>query len=142
MSNFTTLLVVSPLPDGKHWRIVLPFVYAVGHKDSPDRIEVPAGFVTDFASSPPAVWSIIPPWGRYGKAAVLHDYLYQSIYWMLEQPQYRALFVHHYYALNNPRKFADDIFREAMIVLGVKPWRVSLMYWGVRVLGWLAWPRK
>jgi len=37
---------------------------------------VPAGFVTDFASTPRALWSVIPPTGRYQLAAVVHDFLY------------------------------------------------------------------
>jgi len=94
----------------------------VGYEGSRDRVTVPAGFVTDFASSPPAVWSLIPPWGKYGKAAVVHDYLYQT----------KA----------RSRKEADDIFREAMVVLQVDSVRVFLMYWAVRLFGWLAWPKK
>lgn len=37
-------------------------------------IVVPAGFVTDFASTPRALWSVIPPTGRYQLAAVVHDF--------------------------------------------------------------------
>ena len=118
MSSFTSPLVVSPLPDGRSWRLVYQFGYDVGHKDSGDRITVPIGFVTDFASTPPAIWWIIPPWGQYGKAAVIHDYLYQTH--------------------KRTRKQADDIFREGMVVLQVNPVRVFLMYWAVRLFGWLA----
>ena len=119
MSSFTTPLVVSPLPDGRRWRLVFQFGYDVGYEGSGDRITVPAGFVTDFASTPPPIWTIIPPWGKYGKAAVIHDYLYQTH--------------------KRTRKQADDIFREAMVVLGVDPVRVFLMYWAVRLFGWAAW---
>ena len=119
MSSFTTPLVVSPLPDGRRWRLVFQFGYDVGYEGSGDRITVPAGFVTDFASTPPPIWMIIPPWGKYGKAAVIHDYLYQRH--------------------QRTRKQVDDIFREAMVVLGVDPARVFLMYWAVRLFGWPAW---
>jgi len=119
MSSFTTPLVVSPMPDGRKWRLVFQFCYGVGKKYSHDRITVPVGFVTDFASSPPPVWFIIPPWGKYGKAAIIHDYLYQT--------------------KQRSRKEADLIFREAMTVLGVAKWRVFLMYYGVRIFGFLAW---
>jgi len=122
MSSFTTPLVVSPLPDGRHWRLVLKFGYDVGRKGSNDRITVPAGFITDFASSPPPIWWLIPSWGKYGKAAVIHDYLYQH--------------------RTRTRKEADNILREAMLVLNVAPWRVSLIYRGVRMFGWLAWRRR
>ncbi|MBA7657304.1 hypothetical protein ES703_65241 [subsurface metagenome] len=119
MSSFTTPLIVSPLPDGRKWRLIAQFGYDVGKKGSGDRITVPVGFITDFASSPFIVWSFIPKWGKYGKAAIVHDYLYQT--------------------KQRTRKEADDIFREAMGVLGVASWRISLMYWGVRSFGWLAW---
>ena len=138
-SSFTTPLIVSPLPDGRKWRLVRPFSYHIGSKYSKDIIWVPVDFVTDFASVPRILWAFLPYWGKYGKGAVLHDYLYQFIRWMLEQPQYKPLFDHFYYAKDNPRKFADDIFYEAMLVGKTKPWKAKLMYRGVRLLGWLAW---
>jgi Protein of unknown function (DUF1353) len=39
-------------------------------------IVVPAGFVTDFASTRRAIWAVLPPVGRYQLAAVVHDFLY------------------------------------------------------------------
>ncbi|GAI33030.1 unnamed protein product, partial [marine sediment metagenome] len=66
-----------------------------------------------------ALWTFLPAWGKYGKAAVVHDYLYQT--------QTRT------------RKFADDVFYEAMLVSGTKPWKAMAMYRAVRLFGWLAW---
>jgi hypothetical protein len=40
-------------------------------------IEVPAGFETDFASIPRALWALIPPRGRYNRPAIVHDFLYR-----------------------------------------------------------------
>src|SRR5678810_817023 len=40
-------------------------------------IEVPAGFCTDFASIPRIVWPVIPPRGRFNRAAFVHDLLYR-----------------------------------------------------------------
>ena len=119
MSSFTTRLEVSPMPDGRRWRLIRTFFYDVGREGSGDTIKVPTGFVTDFASSPPQIWWLIPPWGKYGKAAIIHDWLYQT-------------------GLRT-RKQADEIFLEGMIILGVTPWRRRLMYRGVRLFGWLAW---
>ena len=118
MSSFTTELEVSPMPDGRRWKLLKKFTYHVGHKRSKDKITVPAGFVTNFASSPFFVWSFIPSWGKYGKAAIIHDYIYQT--------------------KSRTRKEADYIFKEAMLVLSVAKWRVFLMYWGVRLFGWLS----
>ena len=119
MSEFTDILLVSPLADGKTWVIHKEFTYYVGELGSDEMIKVPVGFQTDFASVPRPFWSIVPKWGKYGKAAIVHDYCY----W--EQ---------HY-----PRKQADEIFREAMGVLGVALWRNFLMYWAVRLFAQAAW---
>lgn len=81
---------------------------------------VPADFRTDFASVPPVLWFIFPPWGRYTRAAILHDYLYT---------QYDVC----------SRFFADAIFREAMASLGVPYWKRLAAYYAVRLLGWTRW---
>ena len=122
MSSFTTPLIVTILPDGRRGKLFHQFTYHIGTKYSKDFITVPVGFVTDFASSPFFVWSFIPPWGRYGKASVLHDYCYSI-------------------NLHN-RKWADSVFREAMIVGGTPIWKAKLMYWGVRTFGWIPWLLK
>ena len=57
-----------------HWRVCVPFSYYVGG-DPKRRVYVEAGYLTDGASVPRAAWSIIPPWGQYGQAAVVHDLL-------------------------------------------------------------------
>jgi hypothetical protein len=116
MSSFTKALVVSPLENGRNWRLVEPFVYEIGSLGSGDEISVPAGFETDFTSVPRPLWWLIPPWGRYGKAAILHDWLYVS------KPC--------------DREKADRVFLEAMTVLAVPRWKRTAMYWAVRLFGW------
>ena len=63
--------------DDHDWIVLKPIVYIIG--DTNDHIIVPAGFVTDLASIPKEFWG--PPWyltptGQYGRAAIIHDYLY------------------------------------------------------------------
>jgi hypothetical protein len=53
------------------WVLLCPVVY-FGRED---RFEVPAGFDTDFASVPRVFWWLVPRYGRYTKASVLHDHL-------------------------------------------------------------------
>ena len=61
--------------DSKFWITVEDMVYVIGSTN--DRITVPRGFVTDFASIPKALWSLgLSPYGQYSRAAVIHDYLY------------------------------------------------------------------
>lgn len=122
MSSFTTRLVVSPLADGKRWRLAVPFEYHVGAEESGDVITVPRGFTTDFASVPRAFWSLFPPWGTYGKASVLHDYLY-----VMQQ---------------RPRAECDGIFLEAMKVLGVNIATRTTLWSAVRTWGWIAWRKR
>ena len=60
--------------DGRNWVIRKDFGYAVGSEDSGEVIDLPTGFVTDFASVPRPLWWLYPKWGKYGNAAVIHDY--------------------------------------------------------------------
>lgn len=122
MSRFTDVLLVSPLADGKTWVVMRPFGYQVGAETSGDSVEVAVGFQTDFASIPRLLWVVLPKWGTYGNATVIHDWLY----W--EQAR--------------PRVSADAIFFEAMGVLGVRSTLKYPMYWAVRSFGWLAWYRN
>jgi len=119
MSRFTENLVVTPLMDGKTWVILCDFGYAVGSEDSDDVINVPISTQTDFASIPRIFWAILPRWGKYGNAAVIHDWLYKD--------------------QQLSRKQADDIFLEAMGVLCVSAWQKHTIYWAVRAFGWWAW---
>lgn len=107
--------------DGRRWRVIEAFEY-VPLKDS--VVLVPAGFLTDFASIPRVFWRVIgPPTGfgsPYGKAAVLHDFLYQC-------PGRRT------------RKDCDDVFLDAMEMSGVGRVRRTVIYLAVRAGGGAAW---
>lgn len=124
MSTFTTPLDLRFL-DGKDFALLREFVYHVGAKDSGEEIHVPTWFVTDFASVPRFFWRFVPPVGPYGKAAVIHDYIYRT--------------AGH---LGYTRLQADQIFLEAMEVLGVKKWKRRAMYRGVRMGGKKAWQKE
>lgn len=87
-------------------------------------IRIPAGFVTDFASIPRVLWNILPPTGRYGKAAVVHDWLYQT----------RDAGTHKVW-----RDEADAVLREGMVALKVPWWQRWMIYVGIRIGGGVAW---
>ncbi len=125
MSSFLTPLVVTPLDDGINWQVDKPFEYRIGGEMSSEVITVPVGFITDFASIPQIFWNILPPWGTYGKAAVIHDMLYKS----------QGLVGKYSYT----RKQCDLIFLEAMIVLNVSKFKRWLIYYAVRWFGQAAW---
>ncbi len=119
MSKFTNVLIVSPYPDGRTWYLRSEFGYDRGAEDSGNTIMVPVGFATDFASIPRPFWAILPKWGKYGNAAVIHDFLY--------------------FRQDLPRKEADDVLREAMVVLKVVLWQRFVIYHAVRWFGFFAW---
>ena len=113
MSKFTTPAVLEMLDDYR-WRLVEPFEFWLTDDES-DVISIPAGYITDLASVPRILWALFPPHGRYAKAAIIHDWLYDN-------------------ALRT-KKEADMIFLDGMTVLGVPRWRRSLMYAAVRLFG-------
>jgi hypothetical protein len=100
--------------DGRAWRLLSAFTF--GSVTLARVIEVPRGFETDFASIPRVLWPWLPPTGRYGKAAVIHDFLY------------RTLGV-------ATRAEADQVLGEAMEELGVGWWTRQVIYRGVRLGG-------
>ncbi|MET8779882.1 DUF1353 domain-containing protein [Nocardia sp. NPDC004654] len=60
--------------DAKFWRLSEPLVY----RGDVQEFTVPTGFRTDFASVPRALVWLIPRYGAYTRAAILHDYLLRS----------------------------------------------------------------
>ena len=72
LGGFSGEVVVKPiLPEGTRWMLVEPFSYHAAR----DTFTVPAGFVTDFASVPRVFVWLLPRYGRWTQAAILHDYL-------------------------------------------------------------------
>lgn len=110
--SFHSPLTLTPDDAGRNWTLDASFVY----DSSVGPITVPAGFVTDFASVPKLLWNILPPFGRYGKAAIVHDYLYRT-------QGYAS------------KPVADAIFLEAMKALGVGRLTRYTMFYAVRLFG-------
>ena len=69
-----TPVFLKPFIDGRNWIVGEVLTYKIGI--SQDSITVPVGFVTDFASIPPALQSFIQQNGPSLLPAVVHDYLY------------------------------------------------------------------
>ncbi len=95
--------------DGKWFSVFRAFWYVA---ESTKVFQIPEGTKTDFASIPRGFRWLISRVGKYGKAAVLHDHLCSS--------------------KKTSRKEADQIFLEAMKVLGVGWLKRRTMYFGVR----------
>ncbi|MDD2267464.1 DUF1353 domain-containing protein [Sulfuricurvum sp.] len=113
MSSFTTPLVGEWTNDDMtQFKLTQEFEYVA---NDGSVYSVPIGFITDFASTPKWLRWLIPPIGKYGKAAVLHDYLYKT----------------HSVGKNK----ADQLFLEAMQVLKVHHWNARIMYEAVVIFG-------
>lgn len=147
-----------------------PLEYRVGSAEAGPIIVVPVGFETDFASIPWGVRNTFPPLGRHARAAIIHDFLYRvqgdlpRTLWHLQAPgvpldrrvsvagpMLGPPDVQAYLELTKARPEvnattytraqADDIFREAMAVLGVSVWMRNLMHRAVRLGGGGGWGR-
>lgn len=129
MSSFTTPLRVEPIDD-KFWKILETFEYHVGDLDSGFLVRVPKGYTTDFATVPRFLWNIVPPWGTYGKACVVHDYLLDNGHQIIKADKVGERLS------TVTRKKVDKIFLEAMEVLEVNYVLRYAMYAAVRVYSW------
>jgi hypothetical protein len=112
MSGFAngTVVDVEEIND-RYWRLLK----SIDYRGMKDLFQVPVGQETDFASVPRVFVWFLPRYGRYTKAAILHDYL-----WNVEVP--RGL----------SRLDADGIFRQAMRELEVPFLRRWIMWAAVR----------
>ena len=129
MAFLSAIVLEIPTARRPDWVVARKAVY-VGSLG--DRFEIPAGFLTDLASVPRIAWPLLPPFGAYVAAAILHDYLYRFAPSVAagRWPE-RRLF----------RWEADGIFRRAMREDGVS-WPVRrAMFYGVRCGGGCAWRR-
>lgn len=93
------------------------------HSFCEEAITIPAGYRCDFASVPKLLWFWLPPLGRYQRAALLHDWLYDQ---------------HRRDGLGSRAK-TDAVFLRQMKRDGVG-WRTRwTMYLAVRAFGWRFW---
>jgi len=99
------------------YEVMEEFVYRTDELPMQSHVIVPAGYRSDFASIPRAMWRIIPPGGKYREAAVVHDYLCDVEPKICDHLE------------------AAAVFDEAMAELGVRHWKRRLMAWAVRRFG-------
>lgn len=119
------------LPSGKEFELLDPFDYFI----HPIHIQVPTGFVTDFASIPRFLWRIFPPWDKHISAAVVHDWLYRKGT-LIDRSSGIVV------CRQATRQEADAIFRRHMDQLGVPLWKCWMIYQGVSKFGWMAWKKN
>jgi hypothetical protein len=121
MSLFTGELTITETHlASRVWRLEQELHYEIGSLGSGAFVVVPAGFMTDGASVPRALWSVFPSWGTYSRAAVVHDFVVHLI--NTGQPHPLAL----------TRAAADKLFMEAMKVCQTGWFTRHCLYLGVR----------
>jgi hypothetical protein len=118
--SFDSPLDVVEISD-QSWQLNLPFRASVSDDAHRRVIEVPAGFVTDFASVPrlPVVFLLAGDTAH--KPALLHDYLYSLG------------------GDDAARLYADYVLRAGMAANGDPWWRRALVYRAVRLFGASHW---
>lgn len=114
--GFSTRELKVATSDGQVFRLLEAFTYT--RRDG-RVITVPVGCESNGASTPRLLWRAIPPFGKYWKAAFLHDHLYECGEW--------------------DKDFCDATFLEAMEWLDVPRIEAHTIYEGVHLLGWPAW---
>lgn len=114
-------IIAAETLDKDYWLVTKAFTYYVDYNTKKLRVDVPLGFLTDGASVPKLFWNIIPPWGRYGQAAIVHDWLCENLYFLDENDQKVPI----------TRKECDLTLYEAMHVLGVPPSTGKMIYCAV-----------
>lgn len=131
MSDFTRFstevmiayaLEESRILDTDFWRVMQGFRYYVGEPGSGKWVDVPRGYLVDGASVPRILWFLLPPWGRYGAATIVHDILCEYLSLTVEGRPCKIT-----------REQADNILFEAMEVLRVEPEQARLIKEGVQL---------
>lgn len=113
-------LLLEPISNGKAV-LLEDYVYSINGYD----ITIFKGFVTDGASVPHSLQWLYNPFGRYIKAAIVHDYLYS--------------------AYNNTginRTLADKIFNFIMKEINIDSKIRRKFYIAVRCFGETSWKKK
>lgn len=108
---FDSPIVVVARRGDDRWTLTHPLTYYGAH----DKFVIKAGYTTDFATVPRCVVWLIPRFGRYTLAAILHDWLIDNL------PSNRFT-----------SRDVDGLFRRVMRELDVPPLRRWLMWCGVR----------
>lgn len=117
---FEGALVLRQIEDEgwRKWIVDRPLQFF--HEQGP--FYVPVGFETNGASIPRFLWAIFPPFGRYARAAVLHDYLTFLVKIGLPINGVKMTQVD-----------ADNIFRDALLVCNTNRFRAWCMWAAVRL---------
>ncbi len=148
---FYPKLEMEPLANGVNWRVRGPY-----HFDSVrgEKIEVPAGFVTDLASIPPVAWiggaliflglvlnELLSSWWPCASTGLGLVFVFLSPFLRHDGKYTKAAVIHDWIYRTHmfSRARCDSLFLEMMTVLEVSAWQRWIIYLNVRAFGWIAW---
>lgn len=106
------------------WNTDDEFTFYIGPITNNKYVTVPKNYLTDGATVPRPFWVIFPPWGVYGQAAVLHDYLCNTRELTKNGDNTNLVL---------QTKQIDVIFKHAMKVAGTPWWKRTIIYSAVRI---------
>ncbi len=107
---------------GHPWhRLLEPVFLQWRVNGDPWTLRIPAGFETDYATTPRCLWWWLPPDGPWMVPAIGHDWLYRHG--------------------RMTRWMADALFYDAMVGCGVGLAKRLAIYRGARLFGW-CWYRR
>jgi len=132
----------SPLhvePVGKrNYKLLSPIVWQLQYGDDAVQCVIPAGFTTDYDSTP---WYARPFLrGRHlaRKAHALHDWFYNRG-WVRVYDETGDTGNPYYDLVMITRSEADKIWRDAMKVEGMNSATANVMYQALKAFGWIRW---
>lgn len=133
MSLFTD----SPLhiePIGKrNYRLLSPIIWQLIYGSDYMRCIIPAGYETDFDSTPFWARPLLPTRWRARKSMALHDWGYG------EGWAYRKVNEHYFVIERGTRAEWDMVWYQAMLAEGMNKWVALTMYKTIRAVGWVRW---
>ena len=100
---------------GRAFKLLEPITFKARIDGEIIEINIPKGFVTDFASTPKSLWWFFGPIGTHIIPATIHDYIYTS-----------QLF---------SKEIADKLFYDAIKDYGVNSWKAWTVYKAVSMAG-------
>ena len=92
------------------------------------QYQIPIGCMSDGASTPSAIWGIIPPFGKYWKDAYLHDAAYKNRLLVLQSDGT-------WVTARLTKDVCDLLLLESMLLSGVNEFEAKVIYEGVRLGG-------
>lgn len=138
--EFSELPAFKPI-GGNWWRLEDGFKVFFNYDGVRYRLVIKSGFVTDFASIPRLLWSILEPFNfQYTPACLPHDLGYETngdlTLWVCDGVGWAPV------NAELTRRAVDDLMYWGMVARSTPTWKANAIYSSVRLWGWVAWRKS